>query len=121
MKNLFGFILFLGAFTTCSAQTGQPVIYPGVASVEKPQPNVLYIWCGPSTSKVCYSVAPIMGGENKYRLIVPDKNIDVVASPMSTVNGTPFDQLTGNEGSNTNDGSTNNYQIELFELDNNNE
>lgn len=109
MKNFLSTLFFLGITTTGFAQMRPTATFEGRSSVERPEPNVLIIGCGPA-QRICFSVSPIMGRPNKYRLMVPDQGIDVIASPMSTVNGTPFDQLPRNENG---EGKT--YEIRLEE------
>lgn len=104
-------LLFLGASATGFAQIRPTATFEGRSGVSRPEPNVLIIGCAPA-QRVCFSVSPIMGQPNKYRLMVPDQGIDVIASPMSTVNGTPFDQLPTNENGN---GEGNTYEIRLEE------
>jgi len=55
-----------------------------------------------------------MGAPDKFRLMVPDHGIGVIASPMSTVDGTPFENLPQDSIEN---GTGKEYTIELVGIE----
>lgn len=89
MKTILGIMLFLGATTMGFAQKKT---FDGSADVKFFEPGVIGLRCAPSILE-CFSITPIGGPLNQYRLEIPAYNINVIATPMGTVNDIPFEDL----------------------------
>lgn len=94
MKNFLVTLFFLGLTTTGFAQLVDTKTYEGRSAVNTRTPGVISLSCSPA-DRICFSVTQYRH-HSFVRLMVPDHGINVIATPMGTVNGVPFENLPPN-------------------------